>query len=1240
MVFLKKMTTVLKKSSSSSRPKDSSIQVADTNCECLVCVNRPVSPKLRNLNTEYLENKGNDSENLIYSLIMLIIEGRTIRTSQIESIHDNLIIDKLLRKAINLNQIEGKNSSALKYSTPVSKSSIFKSCNKPEHVCLNDFNYQCRLASILRNKIEKCIQDHLKLETTNLEIRNDESKQLNQNFSDASFHLNKFQNQKDLHNNQLSESVLSYSVPIEFNNIRDDKIHNPEYSLENIDFNIQKFNGHLKVQPFKQINNHLICSKFVLDVYLLPDCCFKELLSKKGYTLLDSTNAEFELLESWTISMITNHNNERNKSKILTLKELFQAIRSYLHFSQISSWINQSNGEHPRNIAYWLECSSEKANYSESKLIIDEDTSFSNLNINEDEHKNFEFQTFPSLNLLFSNNKLDNSNTTPLLRNSNQSQKSNLTQLKVSLFSVKRSDTKRQPKICCIKHNTDVIEKNLFTNNNPHVTIYQTCSNFNKENVTEPILINCNLKQVARNLDANIQNLNRNMNNQSHFYLPHWSTLMTSPQTIKTTMNYTSDIKQHGKFLVCSDNSPPLNLTPDLTQNRSIAQNLLIPQHLKLSPILLQGQVSDITNNNDKINDAGNIFNSPITTPTSFPDSKLSFHVDTENENLHNIEAKIDNNFPISMSPKVLVSDLCNFAQSQLKIHSIATKSNLTNNSADTMNFYTAVKSSTNKRKFINEIDSATHSDLENKSGMEQACDNHNIQVISTKITGDLHSGTLATSVTIGSSIDYESTQKSRPLNQHLNHTNVNNYNLNIIKNKYDKDDDKNNNYKPVISLNNNNKYIDKNANFRPVILNNNISNHVDNENDKYSNSNEFYDLTCDVNNNNFELDEKCYSNYCLNDNRTRKLHQHLNVYVKNSHLPLSSSPAPLRKSGSSLFDFDNSLKNPRSIKNALSSKLLTNNIKAKNDGIKNESDTTLLLIKNQELIEDNSSDKYNDNDDNKADPKIQKMRQKNSLKRPKSFKSFNMQLSFSNSALCLMPITPNCLLGSFEESLLNGRMNPVGIVDGFYAEIGASGSFFPEHITIPVQAAFYQVCEDVAASPYLGIINLANVSKRGYKVPNKGTIQVTLFNPNKTVVKMFVVMYDLSDMPPSHRTFLRQRTMYVPLMTNIGSNGSFSSSNSSSITNNIKPVKKFHTQNYIGNSTLEDDEDSIKLKSYLRYLIHLRFATSKSGKMYLHTNIKLIFARNKCEIDPRLAKYEYKTFTESPRNPRYSPKK
>jgi hypothetical protein len=189
-------------------------------------------------------------------------------------------------------------------------------------------------------------------------------------------------------------------------------------------------------------------------------------------------------------------------------------------------------------------------------------------------------------------------------------------------------------------------------------------------------------------------------------------------------------------------------------------------------------------------------------------------------------------------------------------------------------------------------------------------------------------------------------------------------------------------------------------------------------------------------------------------------------IFSNNKSRPLSSSPAPIRKQGTS-FQFDNSLNNVKSIKNAF----------------------------------------------NEDTQEIKKIRHKF------MFDTSNLSLS-----------TPSCLLGSFEESLLNGRLNPVGTVDGFYAELGASGSFYPDHVKLPVNAAFYHICDDIAASPYLGVINLEQCGKRGYKVPTRGTIQVTLFNPNNTVVKMFVVLYDLSDMPPNNRTFLRQRTMYVPL--------------------------------------------------------------------------------------------------------------
>ena len=51
---------------------------------------------------------------------------------------------------------------------------------------------------------------------------------------------------------------------------------------------------------------------------------------------------------------------------------------------------------------------------------------------------------------------------------------------------------------------------------------------------------------------------------------------------------------------------------------------------------------------------------------------------------------------------------------------------------------------------------------------------------------------------------------------------------------------------------------------------------------------------------------------------------------------------------------------------------------------------------------------------------------------------------------------------------MLNGRIEPVGVVDGFTVEIGAGGSFCPKHVTLPVAAYFFQLSDDNAPSPYL----------------------------------------------------------------------------------------------------------------------------------------------------------------------------
>ncbi|XP_066566769.1 atos homolog protein B [Amia ocellicauda] len=198
-------------------------------------------------------------------------------------------------------------------------------------------------------------------------------------------------------------------------------------------------------------------------------------------------------------------------------------------------------------------------------------------------------------------------------------------------------------------------------------------------------------------------------------------------------------------------------------------------------------------------------------------------------------------------------------------------------------------------------------------------------------------------------------------------------------------------------------------------------------------------------------------------------------------------------------------------------------------------------------------------------------------------------------------------LLGNFEESILKGRFAPSGRIEGFTAEIGASGSYCPQHATLPVEVTYYDTSEHSAPSPFLGVIHLELLGKKGYSVPKAGTIQVTLFNPNKTVVKMFLVTYNFGDMPVNHVTFLRHRIFLVPVEEGEGQAG-------------------------------QPEGGATDRKRILCYLIHLRFQSSKSGKIYLHDDIRLLFSRKSIEVDTGIP-YELKSFTEVPRNPKYSPR-
>lgn len=164
--------------------------------------------------------------------------------------------------------------------------------------------------------------------------------------------------------------------------------------------------------------------------------------------------------------------------------------------------------------------------------------------------------------------------------------------------------------------------------------------------------------------------------------------------------------------------------------------------------------------------------------------------------------------------------------------------------------------------------------------------------------------------------------------------------------------------------------------------------------------------------------------------------------------------------------------------------------------------------------------------------------------------------------------------VGSFEASILSGRMankpsNATALP--FSAQIGVLGIGkdipsrlrCPDHLNIDFGAYFWDMDNrdrQGKGSPYVGTLDLeehyisqlneaaaepssldvhnpeaVDVGKTaapkfpGYRIPSKGQIQVVIKNANQTGVKLFLIPYDLSDMPPGTKTFLRQKSYDLP---------------------------------------------------------------------------------------------------------------
>ena len=166
-------------------------------------------------------------------------------------------------------------------------------------------------------------------------------------------------------------------------------------------------------------------------------------------------------------------------------------------------------------------------------------------------------------------------------------------------------------------------------------------------------------------------------------------------------------------------------------------------------------------------------------------------------------------------------------------------------------------------------------------------------------------------------------------------------------------------------------------------------------------------------------------------------------VFHGRTRLPLTSSPAPLRRgAGSSSFGFDSSITSPDGVKRAL--------FRAQSQKAAN----------NAKEVDEAEVGKENDGGKGRT------------AMRKRNISSSQQAASrvLSASAPASVVTTSSNLLGNFEESVLNGRLEPVSTVDGFTVEIGASGSFHPKHQVVPVTVFFYTLCDSNAvSSPYLG---------------------------------------------------------------------------------------------------------------------------------------------------------------------------
>lgn len=135
------------------------------------------------------------------------------------------------------------------------------------------------------------------------------------------------------------------------------------------------------------------------------------------------------------------------------------------------------------------------------------------------------------------------------------------------------------------------------------------------------------------------------------------------------------------------------------------------------------------------------------------------------------------------------------------------------------------------------------------------------------------------------------------------------------------------------------------------------------------------------------------------------------------------------------------------------------------------------------------------------------------------------------------------------------------------------------------------------------------------YRISQQGQLQIVIKNPNKTAVKLFLVPYDLSDMEPGQKTFIRQRSYSAGPIIDMP----------------LSSRKNLGTDRPEASLSNSDDPND---RPTLRYLIHLHICCPSKGRYYLYKSIRVVFAnrvpdgkeklRNEIQLpEPRYSAYK-----------------